>query len=70
MPCGSCQSENRSGFHSEISIHPPGLNNLTKPPVLAFPNLLVCLECGHTEFLLEKTELRELAEGNDALAAL
>jgi len=67
MPCRSCQSDNRGAFQSEISIHLPGLNN---PPVLTFPSLLVCLECGHAEFRIEKMELRELAAGSDAPAAL
>jgi hypothetical protein len=65
MSCPVCHSENRGAFESEISIHLPGLKNLTTPTVLVFPKLLVCLKCGHVEFRLERTELRKLAEGSD-----
>jgi hypothetical protein len=66
MSCRVCHSENRGAFESEISIHLPGLKNLRVPTVLAFPKLLVCLECGRAEFRVEKTELRQLAEASDA----
>jgi len=66
MACRVCHSENRGAFESEISIHLPRLDNLTKPTVLVFPKLLVCLECGRAEFGIGKTELRRLAEASDA----
>lgn len=62
MSCRSCQSENRAAFPSEINIHFPGSENLDKPTVLAFPELMVCLDCGFVEFLLEKDKLYELTE--------
>ena len=62
MSCRSCQSENRAAFPSEINIHFPGRENLDKPTVLAFPELMVCLDCGFVEFLLEKDKLYELTE--------
>ena len=66
MTCRLCQSEHQSMFPSEMNIHFPGRNNLSKPTVWAFPYLLVCLDCGFTELQIEKTELRLLAEGADA----
>jgi len=63
MSCKLCQSENQRRFNSEINIHRPGLNNLADPTVLVFPEIVVCLDCGFTEFPLEETELRRLAEG-------
>jgi len=49
-------------FESEISIHFPELNNLKKRPILAFPNLLICLDCGFMESRIENSKLRELTE--------
>ena len=45
-----------------MNIHFPGLHNLTKPSVWAFPKILVCLDCGFTEFRSEGAELGLLAE--------
>ena len=63
MYCKSCQSTNQSKFPSEVNIHFPGRNNLTKPCVWAFPEIVVCLDCGFTEFHIEGVELGRLAEG-------
>ncbi|HXY50337.1 MAG TPA: hypothetical protein VEI01_12855 [Terriglobales bacterium] len=69
MSCKLCQSENQSWFNSEINIHLPGLNNLRNPTVLVFPEITVCLDCGFTEFRLEETEVRRLAQGTVAEGA-
>jgi hypothetical protein len=61
MACSSCRSENVKVFTSEINIHFPGRPNLTKT-VLAFPKLLVCLDCGLADVLLSEDELRNLRE--------
>ena len=62
----SCQPANRSTFNGEIAIHFPGLEGLDKPIVWVFPKLLVCMNCGFTEFVLPEAELQRLVE-NDAL---
>src|SRR5208282_2820118 len=64
MSCKSCSSENQRKFSSEINVHFPGLKNLDKPPVLLFPKLLVCMDCGFTEFAVPENELHLL--GRDA----
>jgi hypothetical protein len=61
MACGSCRSENVKTFTSEINIHFPEKADLTKS-VLAFPKLLVCLDCGLADVLLSQDELRNLNE--------
>ena len=61
MACFSCRSQNVKVFTSEINIHFPGKENLTKG-VLAFPKLLACLDCGLTDILLSEDELRRLKE--------
>ena len=63
MSCKSCQSPNQYKFESEVSIYFPGLDNLKKPPVLAYPHLQICLNCGFLESKLSEEELRELVEG-------
>ena len=63
MSCRLCRSENQKTFPSEINVHFPGASNLTKRTVWAFPNLLVCLDCGFTEFTLAETEMKLLDNG-------
>jgi hypothetical protein len=66
MTCKSCSSENQQRFTSEICVHFPGLKNLDKPPVFVFPKLLVCLDCGFTEFDIPETELGVLGKDTTA----
>ncbi len=64
MSCKSCQSDSQTMFLSELCIHfPGGLEDLRKEHVMAFPQLLVCLNCGFTEFSVTEVELRRLVEG-------
>jgi hypothetical protein len=67
MTCKSCTAENHRKFSSEIKVHFPGLKNLDKPPVFVFPKLLVCMDCGFTEFAIPEGELRLL--GEDVMAS-
>jgi hypothetical protein len=62
MACRSCGAEDQTEFGAEINIHFPGLRNLDKPAVMVFPKLVVCLDCGFTQFTLPETELRLLRE--------
>jgi len=66
MWCKSCQSQNRRNLNGEIAIHFPGLKGLYKPIVWVFPKLLVCLDCGFTEFAIPETELQRLVESDAA----
>lgn len=63
MACRSCGSENQTDFGAEISVHFPGRKGLDKPAVLAFPRLVVCFDCGFTQFTLAETELHLLGKG-------
>lgn len=63
MSCTSCASGRRKQFVAEIAVHFSGLNNLDKPSVFVFPEILVCLECGFSQFTLTNPELTLLAEG-------
>lgn len=64
MACRSCGSNNLTSFAAETTVHILGLENVDKPTVLVFPKLLVCVNCGFTEFKMSADELRLL--GNDS----
>jgi hypothetical protein len=49
-------------FDTEIMIHFPGLKNLDKPAVMVFPKIVVCMDCGLTEFTIPAAELRMMGE--------
>jgi hypothetical protein len=61
--CPSCGSVNQSRFPTEMAIHFPGVKNVNKPTVLVFPEVLVCLDCGVSEFTVPETELCVLVTG-------
>ena len=63
MPCSSCSSRNQAEFLAEMNIHLSGLKNVDNPGVLAFPKLLVCLDCGFTQFTAPEAQLALLAGG-------
>jgi hypothetical protein len=46
-----------------MAIHFPGLKNANKPAVWVFPEVLVCLACGVSEFTVPMTELGVLVTG-------
>jgi hypothetical protein len=63
MVCNLCGSENQQQFPSEMVIHLPGLKNLNKPPVLAFPNLRICRDCGSKDLVIPESVVRQLGKG-------
>jgi hypothetical protein len=63
MSCKVCQSVKQRAFPSELNVHFPGAKNLVTPTVRAFATLLVCLNCGFTEFVAGDEELRKLRTG-------
>ena len=68
MTCKCCGSDKQMRFAAEVAIHLPGLKGIDKPAVFVFPELLVCLNCGKTEFIIREDELRLLTEGEAAAA--
>jgi hypothetical protein len=62
MDCPRCAQRNQEEFPSEINIHFTGSNNIGHPGLLVFPKLLVCLDCGFTQFTVEEGELDLLRE--------
>ena len=66
VSCKSCNSTNQSRFPAEIVIHFPGVRDLDRSQVWAFPSLLVCFDCGFTEFVIDEEERKQLTEPDSA----
>ena len=62
MRCQSCQSTSQVGFPAEIAIHFPGRENLNTQSVFVFPHIVICLDCGSTNFTVPKAELQSIGE--------
>jgi len=63
MPCKACFSECQGKFRTEMNFHFPGKEGWEKPSVWAFPDVLVCLNCGFAEFEVPANELIALVNG-------
>jgi hypothetical protein len=44
-----------------MNLHFPGRENLDKPGIFVFPKVLVCLDCGSSQFAVSESELAVLA---------
>jgi hypothetical protein len=60
LNCKICGSDSQRDFNGEIAVNVPKGSEL--PIVWVFPKLLVCLNCGSTEFQVPQEELRALAD--------
>jgi len=66
MHCPSCASCRQAEFTAEINIHFRGLQNLDNPGLLMFPKVLVCFDCGFSQFAAPEGALAMLAGGTSA----
>ena len=64
MTCKECHSEKQNVFNGEVAIHFRGRNGLEKPIVWVFPKLVICSQCGLTEFTVPEAELQVLEQGS------
>ena len=64
MSCKRCRSDKQSLFNGEIAIHFRGLEGLDKPIVWVFQEIVVCMHCGLTEFIVPERELQILEQGS------
>jgi len=60
MSCMVCGSDKLTKYTGEMNIHLTGLANLNRPSVWVFPELLVCLNCGFSPFMVPTAELAQL----------
>ena len=70
MSCTRCLSLHQTELNSEINLHFRGLPNLGEPGIFVFPKVLVCLDCGLSEFVIEKRELAQITEKSIARRVL
>lgn len=67
VTCKVCGATSLAKFSTEVAIHS---NNLDRPHVFVFPEILVCLNCGKPEFaevfVVPEDELRSLAKRDAA----
>ena len=66
MACNSCGAQNLKKFLAEIDIHFRRLENVSRNPVLIYPEIAVCLTCGKAEFTVLSDELELLAKCDTA----
>ena len=62
MSCTRCLSLHQTELNSEMNLHFLGLPNLGEPGIFVFPKVLVCLDCGLSEFVIHKHELAHIGE--------
>jgi hypothetical protein len=60
MVCKGCHSGRVREYPAEINIHFAGKESLEKPSVWVFPNLIICVVCGFTEFRVPNADLQSL----------
>jgi len=64
MTCKGCHSDKQRLFNGEFAIHFRGLEGLDKPIVWVFPEIVVCMHCGLTEFIVPERELQSLEQAS------
>lgn len=61
--CQSCGSVNLAELSGEISLHLPGRSGLDRDPILLFPKVAVCLDCGLLQARLSPVERQQIRTG-------
>jgi hypothetical protein len=61
MPCSQCASFNEANLSAEVMLH--FVERVKHPGLLAFPDVLVCLDCGFSRFNISGAELQLLMRG-------
>ena len=62
MSCQLCNSETVRDYTAEINIHFPGMKGLDIPTIWVFPTILVCINCGTTQFAIPDADLKILVD--------
>lgn len=62
LSCLLCNATNQAEFGAEINIHFRGLQ-IDNPGILFLPKVLVCMDCGFSQFRIPETELAALVKG-------
>ena len=62
LRCKFCGSDNQRKFIGDMSLRPPGLENIDAFPVVLAPEVYVCLDCCTAELVVPESELRLLVQ--------
>jgi hypothetical protein len=62
MSCAGCLSSKQTELSTEINIHFQGFTYVGDPGIFVFPRVLVCLDCGLSQFVIAEGELSQIVE--------
>ena len=62
--CSCCGANHVQTFDGEVALHLRGMENLDKPATFVFPKVLVCLDCGASQFFISGEVLHSLARNS------
>jgi hypothetical protein len=64
MSCNKCTSKNEQTFKSEFVLNFHEVENLSRGPIYVCEDIVVCLDCGHSEVSIPRQELARLKESS------
>jgi hypothetical protein len=60
MACKKCASANDRSFKAELTVAFGEIESLNRSPVYMSQDILICLDCGHTELTFPAKALAQL----------
>ena len=69
MSCPSCVSGTQAEFPAEMLIHLSGLKDVDHPGVFVFQKVLICTDCGFSQFEIPASELASLSRARSGSSA-
>ena len=69
MSCPSCVSGTQAEFPAEMLIHLSGLKDVDHPGVFVFQKVLICTDCGFSQFEVPANELASLSRRHSGTSA-
>jgi hypothetical protein len=60
--CNACKSANLIEAIGETCVHLPGLNGLKADPLIVYPKMLICFDCGSIQSSLSDGELEKVKQ--------
>jgi len=60
MACKKCASANERSFKAELTAAFKEIESLNRSPVYMSQDILICLDCGHTELTFPPKALEQL----------
>jgi len=61
MACTVCLSRNQIEMNTEINIHYGGPADYGDPGIFLYPKVMVCLDCGVSQFTVGEDALAQIA---------